>query len=211
MRHWTNGAQSEKSRAGTGLKEDIMTKPISRYPVPEINDLPEDIKEMALTIQEKVGFVPNVFLALAHRPEEFRAFFAYHDALMEKDGGISKADREMIVVATSADNSCQYCVVAHGAILRIRAKNPLIADQVAVNYRKAAITPRQMAMLDFAMKVSNDSKSICEEDFETLRGHDFSDDDIWDIAAITGFFGLSNRMASFTNMRPNDEFYSMGR
>lgn len=188
-----------------------MSKPISRYPVPEINDLPDDIKEMALAIQEKVGFVPNVFLALAHRPEEFRAFFAYHDALMEKDGGISKADREMIVVATSADNSCQYCVVAHGAILRIRAKNPLIADQVAVNYRKADITPRQMAMLDFAMKVSNDSKSICDEDFETLRGHDFSDEDIWDIAAITGFFGLSNRMASFTSMRPNDEFFAMGR
>ncbi|HJM91358.1 MAG: peroxidase-related enzyme [Alphaproteobacteria bacterium] len=188
-----------------------MSKPISRYPVPEINDLPDDIKEMALAIQEKVGFVPNVFLALAHRPEEFRAFFAYHDALMEKDSGVSKADREMIVVATSADNGCQYCVMAHGAILRIRAKNPLIADQVAVNYRKADITPRQMAMLDFAMKVSNDSKSICDEDFETLRGHGFSDEDIWDIAAVTGFFGLSNRMASFTSMRPNDEFFAMGR
>ena len=188
-----------------------MSKPISRYPVPEINDLPDDIKEMALAIQEKVGFVPNVFLALAHRPEEFRAFFAYHDALMEKDSGVSKADREMIVVATSADNGCQYCVMAHGAILRIRAKNPLIADQVAVNYRKADITPRQMAMLDFAMKVSNDSKSICDEDFETLRGHGFSDEDIWDIAAVTGFFGLSNRMASFTSIRPNDEFFAMGR
>jgi uncharacterized peroxidase-related enzyme len=188
-----------------------MSKPISRYPVPEINDLPDDIKEMALAIQEKVGFVPNVFLALAHRPEEFRAFFAYHDALMEKDSGVSKADREMIVVATSADNGCQYCVMAHGAILRIRAKNPLIADQVAVNYRKADITPRQMAMLDFAMKVSNDSKSICDADFETLRGHGFSDEDIWDIAAVTGFFGLSNRMASFTSMRPNDEFFAMGR
>ena len=188
-----------------------MSKPISRYPVPEINDLPDDIKEMALAIQEKIGFVPNVFLALAHRPEEFRAFFAYHDALMEKDSGVSKADREMIVVATSADNGCQYCVMAHGAILRIRAKNPLIADQVAVNYRKADITPRQMAMLDFAMKVSNDSKSICDEDFETLRGHGFSDEDIWDIAAVTGFFGLSNRMASFTSMRPNDEFFAMGR
>ena len=188
-----------------------MSKPISRYPVPEINDLPDDIKEMALAIQEKIGFVPNVFLALAHRPEEFRAFFAYHDALMEKDSGVSKADREMIVVATSADNGCQYCVMAHGAILRIRTKNPLIADQIAVNYRKADITPRQMAMLDFAMKVSNDSKSICDEDFETLRGHDFSDEDIWDIAAVTGFFGLSNRMASFTSMRPNDEFFAMGR
>jgi len=192
-------------------KEIAMSHPISRYPVPEINELPEDIKEMALGIQEKIGFVPNVFLALAHRPEEFRAFFAYHDALMEKDGGISKADREMIVVATSADNGCQYCVMAHGAILRIRAKNPLLADQVAVNYRKADITPRQMAMLDFAMKVSNDSKSICDEDFEILHGHDFSDEDIWDIAAITGFFGLSNRMASFTSMRPNDEFFAMGR
>ncbi len=188
-----------------------MSHPISRYPVPEINDLPEDIKEMALGIQEKIGFVPNVFLALAHRPEEFRAFFAYHDALMEKDSGVSKADREMIVVATSADNGCQYCVMAHGAILRIRAKNPLLADQVAVNYRKADITPRQMAMLDFAMKVSNDSKSICDEDFEILHSHDFSDEDIWDIAAITGFFGLSNRMASFTSMRPNDEFFAMGR
>ncbi|MBT3370801.1 MAG: peroxidase-related enzyme [Rhodospirillaceae bacterium] len=188
-----------------------MTHPISRYPVPEINDLPDDIKQMALAIQEKVGFVPNVFLALAHRPEEFRAFFAYHDALMEKDSGVSKADREMIVVATSSDNGCQYCVAAHGAILRIRARNPLLADQVAVNYRKADITPRQMAMLDFAMKVSNDSKSICDEDFETLRGHELSDEDIWDIAAITGFFGLSNRMASFTNMRPNDEFFAMGR
>jgi len=188
-----------------------MSKPISRYPVPKINDLSDDIKEMALAIQEKIGFVPNVFLVLAHRPEEFRAFFAYHDALMEKDSGVSKADREMIVVATSADNGCQYCVMAHGAILRIRAKNPLIADQVAVNYRKSDITPRQMAMLDFAMKVSNDSKSICDEDFETLRGHDFSDEDIWDIAAVTGFFGLSNRMASFTSMRPNDEFFAMGR
>ncbi|MDE0941486.1 MAG: peroxidase-related enzyme [Alphaproteobacteria bacterium] len=185
--------------------------PISRYPAPTAEGLPDDIKEKALAIQEKIGFVPNVFLALAHRPDEFRAFFAYHDILMEKDSGISKADREMIVVATSADNGCQYCVVAHGAILRIRARNPLLADQVAINYRKADITLRQMAMLDFALKVSNDSKSICDEDFGVLHGHGFSDDDIWDIAAITGFFGLSNRMASFASMRPNEEFFSMGR
>ena len=184
---------------------------ISRYPVPDINDLPADIKEKVLAVQEKAGFVPNVFLVLAHRPDELRAFFAYHDALMEKDSGLTKADREMIIVATSNDNACQYCVVAHGAILRIRAKNSLIADQVAVNYRKADITPRQKAMLDFAMKVSNDAKSIGDEDFETLHGHGFSDEDIWDIAGITAFFGLSNRMANFTSMRPNDEFYALGR
>ena len=184
---------------------------ISRYPVPDINGLPQDIKERVLAFQEKAGFVPNVFLALAHRPDEFRAFFAYHDALLTRESGLSKAEREMIVVATSNDNGCQYCVVAHGAILRIRAKNPLVADQVAVNYRKADITPRQKAMLDFAMKVSNDSKSVCDEDFVTLRHHGFSDEDIWDIAGITAFFGLSNRMANFTSMRPNDEFYAMGR
>jgi len=184
---------------------------ISRYPVPDINDVPDDIKERLLAVQEKAGFVPNVFLVLAHRPDEWRAFFAYHDALMEKDSGLSKAEMEMIVVATSNDNNCQYCVVAHGAILRIRAKNPLIADQVAVNYRKADITPKQMAMLDFAMKVSNDAQSIGDEDFETLRGHGFTDEDIWDIAGITAFFGMSNRMANFTSMRPNDEFYAMGR
>lgn len=188
-----------------------MNAPISRYPVPDIKDLPEDIKEKVLAVQEKSGFVPNVFLALAHRPDEFRAFFTFHDALMEKESGLSKADREMIVVATSADNGCQYCVAAHGAILRIRAKNPLISDQVAVNYRKADITPRQMAMLDFALKVSNDSKSVCAGDFKVLRDHDFSDEDIWDIAGITAFFGLSNRMANFTAMRPNDEFYTLGR
>lgn len=184
---------------------------ISRYPVPAIDDLPGDIKEKVLAVQEKAGFVPNVFLTLAHRPDEFRAFFAYHDALMEKEGGLTKAEKEMIIVATSNDNSCQYCVVAHGAVLRIRAKNSLIADQVAVNYRKADITPRQMVMLDFAMKVSNDSKSIGDEDFEALRSHGFTDEDIWDIAGITAFFGLSNRMANFTSMRPNDEFYAMGR
>jgi len=184
---------------------------ISRYPVSDINDLPQDIKERILAVQEKAGFVPNVFLVLAHRPDEFRAFFAYHDALLEKESGLTKAEMEMIVVATSNDNGCQYCVVAHGAILRIRAKNPLIADQVAVNYLKADITPRQKAMLDFAMKVSNDSKSIRGEDFGPLRHHGFSDEDIWDIAGITAFFALSNRMANFTSMRPNDEFYAMGR
>ena len=185
--------------------------PISRYPVPDIDTVPDDIKEKILEVQEKAGFVPNVFLVLAHRPAEFRAFFAYHDALLEKESGLTKAEMEMIIVATSNDNNCQYCVVAHGAILRIRAKNPLIADQVAVNYRKADITPRQMALLDFAMKVSNDSKSICDDDFEQLHAHGFSDEDIWDIAGIAALFGLSNRMANFTSMRPNDEFYLMGR
>ncbi len=188
-----------------------MIKPISRYPVPEINDLPEDIKTKVLAVQEKAGFIPNVFLALAHRPDEFRAFFAYHDALMEKDSGLSKADMEMIVTTTSGANNCQYCVVAHGAILRIRAKDPLIADQVAVNYRKADITPRQRAMLDFAMKVCDEADTISDADFDILNDHGFSAEDIWDIAGITAFFGLSNRMANFMSMRPNDEFYSMGR
>jgi uncharacterized peroxidase-related enzyme len=189
----------------------VSTTKISRYPVPEIGGLPEDIRARILAVQEKAGFVPNVFLVLAHRPEEFRAFFAYHDALLEKDSGLSKAEMEMIVVATSSGNGCPYCVVAHGAILRIRAKNPRIADQVAVNYREADITPRQRAMLDFAMKVAKDSKSIEEADFEALRGHGFGDEDIWDIAAIAALFALSNRMANFTAMRPNDEFYGMGR
>jgi uncharacterized peroxidase-related enzyme len=188
---------------------------ISRFPVPELKDLPEDIRARILAVQEKAGFVPNVFLALAHRPAEWRAFVAYHDALMEKEVGgavtLTKADREMIVVATSGANDCQYCVVAHGAILRIRAKNPLIADQVAVNYRKADITPRQRAMLDLAMKVALDSAAIDEADFAPLRAHGFSEEDIWDIAAIAAFFALSNRMANFTRMRPNDEFYLMGR
>ena len=189
----------------------MADRPISRYPVPALDDLPDDIREMILAVQEKAGFVPNVFLALAHRPDELRAFMAYHDALMLRDGGLTAADREMIVVATSGANSCQYCVVAHGAILRIRAKQPTIADQVAINYRKADITPRQMAMLDFALKVSEESQSVGEEDFTTLRAHGFSDEDIWDIAGITAFFGMSNRMANFTSMRPNDEFYMMGR
>lgn len=185
--------------------------PISRFPVPELKDLPEDMRTRILEVQEKSGFVPNVFLALAHRPAEWRAFFAYHDALMDKDGGLTKAEREMIVVATSNANGCQYCVVAHGAILRIRAKNPLIADQVAINYRKADITPRQKAMLDFAMKVALDSANVGEADYEVLQGHGFTEDDIWDIAAISGFFGLSNRLANMSAMRPNDEFFLMGR
>jgi len=189
----------------------MTDKPISRFPVPALADLPDDIRTRILAVQEKSGFVPNVFLALAHRPAEFRAFFAYHDALMEKESGLSKAEREMIVVATSGANECQYCVVAHGAILRIRAKNPLIADQVAVNYRKADITPRQKAMLDFALKVALEAQRIGEADFEALRSHGFGDEDIWDIGAVASFFALSNRMANLTSMRPNDEFYLLGR
>jgi uncharacterized peroxidase-related enzyme len=189
-----------------------MTKPsISRFPVPRLDDMPQDIRERLLAVQEKSGFIPNVFLTLAFRPDEFRAFFAYHDALMEKDGGLTKAEREMIVVATSSANQCQYCVIAHGAILRIRAKNPLLADQVAANYRKADITPRQRAMLDFAMKVSQEAHLVSDADFATLAAHGFGDDDIWDIAAIAAFFALSNRIANVTAMRPNDEFYLMGR
>ena len=189
----------------------MTPQPANRFPVPSLDALPEDIRTRILGVQEKSGFVPNVFLALAYRPDEFRAFFAYHDALMEKDSGLSKAEREMIVVATSSANQCQYCVVAHGAILRIRAKNPLIADQIAANYRKADITPRQKAMLDFAMKVSTEAQKVSDQDFADLGKHGFSDDDIWDIAAVSAFFGLSNRMANVTNMRPNDEFYLMGR
>jgi uncharacterized peroxidase-related enzyme len=185
---------------------------MSRYPLPELKDLPEDIRTKVLEVQEKAGFVPNVFLALARRPAEWRAFFAYHDALMLKEGsGLSKGEREMIVTTTSAANKCLYCVVAHGAILRIYEKKPLVADQVAVNYRKADITPRQRAMLDFAMKVCLKSDEIADADFASLHSHGFSDEDAWDIAAITAFFGLSNRMASFSNMQPNPEFYLMGR
>jgi uncharacterized peroxidase-related enzyme len=185
--------------------------PISRYPVPEVIDLPDDLRARVLAVQQKVGFIPNVFLVLAHRPAEARAFFDYHDALMEKDGGLTKAEREMIVVATSAANACLYCVVAHGAILRIRAKDPRLADQVAVNPRKAELTPRQVAMLDFAMKVSRDSGALAEADFAALRAHGFTDEDAWDIGAIAAFFALSNRMANLTAMRPNDEFYAMAR
>lgn len=185
---------------------------MTRYPMPDLKDLPEDMRQRILEVQEKSGFVPNVFLALARRPAEWRAFFAYHDALMLKEtGSLTKGDREMIVTATSAANNCLYCVVAHGAILRIYEKKPLVADQVAVNYRKADITPRQRAMLDFAMKVCLRSHEIEDADFVELRKHGFDDEDAWDIAAITAFFGLSNRMASFSNMPPNPEFYLMGR
>lgn len=184
---------------------------ISGLPVPELHGLPQDIRQRILAVQEKSGFIPNAFLALAHRPDEFRAFFAYHDALIEKKGNLTKAEREMIVVATSKANECQYCVVAHGAILRIRAKNPLVADQVAINYRKADITPRQRAMLDVALKVSKQAQAVEDADCEQLRQHGFDMDDAWDIAAIASFFGLSNRMANVTSMRPNDEFYSMRR
>ena|SRR5688572_3272439 len=185
--------------------------PASRFPVPELAALPEDIRARILVVQEKSGFVPNVFLALAHRPAEFRAFFAYHDALMEKEGGLTKAEREMIVVATSAANQCLYCVVAHGAILRIRAKNPRVADQVAVDYRKAEITPRQMAMLEFALKVARAPVEVGEADFAAMRAAGFGDEDIWDVGAITALFALSNRMAHLTAMQPNPEFYLLGR
>jgi len=184
---------------------------ISRFPVPALTDLPDDIRARILEVQDKAGFVPNVFLVLAHRPDEFRAFFAYHDALMLKDGGLSKAEREMIVVATSGANHCLYCVVAHGAILRIYEKNPFIADQVAVNHRKADLTPRRRAMLDFAVKVALQSSQIDETDYAHLRDHGFTDEDAWDIAAIAAFFAMSNRLANMTGMRPNDEFYLMGR
>jgi 4-carboxymuconolactone decarboxylase len=184
---------------------------ISRFPVPELGELPEDIRKRIVAVQEKSGFIPNVFLVLAHRPDEFRAFFAYHDALMDRPGNLTKAEREMIVVATSAANQCQYCVVAHGAILRIRAKNPLIADQVATNYRKADLTDRQKAMLDFALKVSSSAHAVGEGDFEALKAHGFTEEDAWDIAGISAFFGLSNRMANVTSMRPNAEFYALGR
>ena len=189
---------------------------MTRYPAPELNDLPDDIKAKVLELQEKAGFVPNVFLGFARRPAEWRAFFAYHDALMVPESvgrtsGLSKGEREMIVTTTSAANHCLYCVVAHGAILRIYEKKPLVADQVAVNYRKAEIPPRQRAMLDFAMKVCQHSDQINDADFEALHTHGFDDEDIWDIAAITAFFGLSNRMASFSGMMPNPEFYLMGR
>ena len=186
--------------------------PMNRYPAPELSNLPDDIRAKVLEVQAKAGFVPNVFLALARRPAEWRAFFAYHDALMLKEeGSLTKGDREMIVTTTSAANQCLYCVVAHGAILRIYEKKPLVADQVAVNYRKAEISPRQKAMLDFAMKVCLRSHEIDDADFEALKAHGFDDEDAWDIAAITAFFGLSNRMASFSSMMPNPEFYLMGR
>ena len=189
----------------------MTAPPVSRYPVPKLEDLPDDVRARIVGVQQKAGFVPNVFITLAHRPDEFRAFFAYHDALMQKDGGLSKAEREMIVVATSGANDCLYCIVAHGAILRIYAKNPLVADQIAVNYRKADISQRQRAMLAFAMKVAVNSVAIDDADFTALREHGFTDEDIWDIGAIAAFFALSNRMANIISMRPNDEFYLMGR
>jgi uncharacterized peroxidase-related enzyme len=184
---------------------------ISRFPVPALDDLPADLRARILEVQEKAGFVPNVFLALAHRPDECRAFLDYHDALMLREGGLTKAEREMIVVATSGANNCVYCVVAHGAILRVYAKNPLVADQVAINYRKADITPRQKAMLAFALKVATASATIEDPDFEALRLHGFSDEDIWDIGAISALFALSNRMANLISMRPNEEFFLLGR
>ena len=189
----------------------MSKKTVSRFPIPKLNELPEDILERIIVVQEKSGFVPNVFLVLAHRPEEFRAFFAYHDALMEKEGGLTKGEREMIVVATSGLNQCIYCVVAHGAILRIREKNPHLSDQIGTNYRKADITLRQKAMLDFAVKVSIESNDLNESDFEEMRHHGFSEEEIWDVGAISAFFSLSNRMADLTNLRPNDEFYILGR
>jgi uncharacterized peroxidase-related enzyme len=191
--------------------DSLSAPPISRFPIPTLAELPADIRERIALVQEKSGFVPNVFLAMAFRPGEFRAFFAYHDALMEKPGGLTKAQREMIVVATSAANQCHYCVIAHGAILRIRAKNPLIADQVAINYRKADLDERDKVMLDFAVKVAMTPWLIGDADYGALSQHGFSSDEQWDIAAIAALFALSNRMANAANMRPNNEFYGMGR
>ena len=188
-----------------------MEKPISRFPVPSLEQIPEDLRNRIVDIQEKTGFVPNVFLTLAHRPEELRAFMAYHDTLMDGDSGLSKAEREMIVVATSALNDCQYCVIAHGAILRIRARNPLVSDQVAINYQKADLTMREDAMIEFALKVASSSGALSDEDIAKVRAQGFSMEDVWDIGAITAFFALSNRMANLTSMRPNDEFFSMAR
>lgn len=189
----------------------MSDKPISRFPIPDINDVPDDIKAVILEVQEQTGFVPNVFFALARRPAEFRAFFGYHNALMEKESGLTLGEREMVIVATSSINQCIYCVVAHGAILRIREKNPLIADQIATNYRKADITPRQRAMLDFAAKVTMHSYEVDDADYEALHTHGFSDEDIWDIAALASLYGFSNRMANSLSIRPNDEFYLLGR
>jgi len=184
---------------------------VSRFPVPDLDSLPEDVRSRIVAVHDKAGFIPNVFLAWAHRPEEFRAFFAYHDALLEKEGGLTKAEREMIVVATSNLNHCHYCVIAHGAILRIRAKDPFIADQVAINYLNADLTPRQRAMLDFAMKIAGESHTVNDEDFARLRSHGLTDDEIWDIGSITALFALSNRVANLMALKPNAEFYTMGR
>ncbi len=189
----------------------MTAPPISRYPVPKLEDLPEDIRARMLEVQEKAGFIPNVFLTLAHRPDEFRAFFSYHDALMLRESGLSKAEREMIVVATSGENRCPYCIIAHGAILRVYARNPLVADQVAINFRNADVSERQKAMLEFAVKVATRSSELVDADYGMLHRHGFSDEDIWDIGAIAAFFALSNRMADLIDMRPNDEFYLLGR
>ena len=204
-------SDSVSNSVSNGVLESPSQKALSRFPVPDINEVPEDIRSSMLAIQEKTGFIPNVLLGLAHRPAEFRAFFAYHDALMDKDEGLSKGEREMIVVATSALNQCTYCVVAHGAILRIREKNPYIADQLASNYRKADISERQKAMLDFAVKVSQRAFELEENDFVALKRQGFSDEDIWDIGAIAAFFGMSNRLVNLSSMWPNEEFYLMGR
>lgn len=189
----------------------VDTKPKSRFPVPALDSLPADLRDRIQAVQDKAGFIPTIFLALAHRPDEFRAFFAYHDALMEKPGGLSKGEREMIVVATSAQNNCLYCVVAHGAILRVREKAPRLADQIAINYRNAEISPRQRAMLDFAVKIADRASEVSDADFTVLRTHGFSKEDIWDIGAITALFALSNRLANLADIRPNDEFYAIGR
>ena len=188
-----------------------MSKAISRYPIPKLEDLPLDVRDRMLQVQEKAGFIPNVFLTLAHRPDEFRAFLAYHDALMLRDSNLTKAEKEMIVVATSGVNHCPYCVIAHGAILRIYAKNPHISDQIAIDHRKADVTPRQKAMLDFAVKLARAPEAVTEDDVQPLHAHGFSDEDIWDIGGITALFALSNRMAHLTGMRANDEFYLLGR
>src|SRR5215470_3592383 len=207
-----SGASGKRKASRTLNQGAAMNSPaISRYPVPKLEDLPEDMRARMLEVQEKAGFIPNVFLTLAHRPDEFRAFFAYHDALMLRESGLTKAEKEMIVVATSGANDCLYCIIAHGAILRIYAKNPLVADQVAVNYRKADITERQKAMLKFALKVALNSVEVVDADFDKLRAHGFNDEDIWDIGGITAFFALLNRMANMITMRPNDEFYLLGR
>jgi uncharacterized peroxidase-related enzyme len=208
-----DGSHRNGQRTGNSTTMHVSaTEPsLSRFPVPEMADLPDDVRQKILDVQEKAGFVPNVFLAFAHRPEEFRAFFAYHDALLLRDSGLTKGEKEMVIVATSGVNSCLYCVVAHGAILRIYEKAPMLADQLAINYRKADITSRQRAMLDFAMKVCERSAEIGDDDFIALRKHGFNDEDAWDIAGITALFGLSNRMANAISLRPNDQFYLMGR
>ena len=204
----TDASMTDAANADTARHD---AHPISRFPVPSLAQMPDDLRARIEGVQEKAGFVPNVFLALAHRPDEFRAFFSYHDALMERAGGLTKAEREMIVVATSAANACLYCVVAHGAILRVRAKNPLIADQIATNYLKADVSPRQRAMLAFALKLARTPETVGEADHADLVAHGFTSDEVWDIGAITALFALSNRIASVADLRPNDEFFSLGR